>query len=378
MRHMPHSKKPAESSDLVRFCPLGGFEEIGRNCVFFEHKNEIVMVDVGIQFPEEETPGIDYIIPNTSYLEPKKKNIKGIILTHGHYDHIHAIPYLIEKLGNPIIYTAALTKALVEKRMEEFPNLPKLKFHVVKNGDKVTISDHFQAEFFDIGHTIPDGVGFILTTPVGRMVHFGDFRIDRDKHGNALHTEAFEQLGKLDIHTAFIDSTSADVEGKAISEETVEKNLEDMFKNSEGRVVVATFASLLTRIAAIFKIADKIGKKVAINGRSMKNNVQIAKALGYIKNPKGLEISVEEINKHPDNKVIILTTGGQGELQILNPSIVVEQGIVIYPASPVQYQYINPAFPNSLLVPAAYIVKIGQTSALTAGAATVYAEIWAA
>jgi ribonuclease J len=307
-------KKPLTASETpLRFCPLGGFEEIGRNCAFFEYKNEIIVVDVGIQFPEEETPGIDYIIPNVSYLEPKKKNIKGIILTHGHYDHIHALPYLIEKLGNPIIYTAALTKAMVEKRMEEFPNLPKPRFQVIKDGDRLTISENFQAEFFDIGHTIPDGIGFVLTTPVGKMVHFGDFRVERDKLGNAIRTEHFEKLSNTDIHTAFIDSTSADIEGKGISEETVEQNIEDLLKNAQGRVIIATFASLLTRIAAIFEIAYKLNKKVALNGRSMKNNVQIAKALGYIKNPKGLEIAIEEVSKYKDNQIVILTTGGQGE-----------------------------------------------------------------
>jgi len=311
----PHKpiRKIHELEPVLRFCPLGGFEEIGRNCVFFEYKNEIIIVDVGIQFPEEETPGIDYIIPNVSYLEPKKKNIKGIILTHGHYDHIHAIPYLIEKLGNPIIYTAALTKALVEKRMEEFPNLPKPKFQIIKHNDEVTISEHFRARFFDIGHTIPDGVGFILSTPAGKMTHFGDFRVERDAKGEPYNLGVYEALGRMDIHTAFIDSTNADVQGKSISEETVQKNLEDLFKNAEGRIIVATFASLLSRVVAIFNIAEKLGRKVALNGRSMKDNVQIAKNLGYIKAAKNLLITVEEISKYKDDKVIILTTGGQGE-----------------------------------------------------------------
>lgn len=306
------SKKPAIHSNL-RFCPLGGFEEIGRNCVFFEYKEEIIVVDVGIQFPEEETPGIDYIIPNVTYLEPKKKNIKAIILTHGHYDHIHAIPYLLEKLGNPIIYTAALTKALVEKRLEEFPNIPKPKIHIVKNSDVVNISQNFQAEFFDIGHTIPDGVGFILATPAGKMAHFGDFRVDRDIDGNPINIDIFKRLGKMNIHTAFLDSTNADQEGASISEETVEKNLEELLTRANGRIIVATFASLLTRLAAIIKIAGKLNKKVAINGRSMKDNIQIAKNLGYIKTKKGEIISLEEIKNFKDDKIIILSTGGQGE-----------------------------------------------------------------
>ncbi|MBI3046149.1 MAG: ribonuclease J [Candidatus Harrisonbacteria bacterium] len=298
---------------ILRFVPLGGLEEIGRNCSFFEYGNEIVIMDVGIQFPEEETPGIDYIIPNAAYLEPKKKNIRGIILTHGHYDHIHALPYLIEKMGNPIIYTAELTKALIEKRFQEFPNLPKPKIEIVKDGDRVTISEHFTAEFFDIEHTIPDAIGFILDTPEGKMVHFGDFRVDRDIDGNPQKMEIFERLGKMGIHTVFLDSTNADIDGKSIPEKLVEKNLENLFKNADGRVIVATFASLLTRLAEIIKIAEKLDRKVALNGRSMKDNVQIAKNLGYMKFKKDHVINIEEVHQYKDNKIMILTTGGQGE-----------------------------------------------------------------
>lgn len=297
----------------LRFVPVGGLEQIGQNCSFFEYKDEIVVIDVGIQFPEEETPGVDYIIPNISYLEPKKRNVRGIILTHGHYDHIHALPYLIEKLGNPIIYTAALTKALVEKRFQEFPNVPRPKIEVVKDGDRVQISSHFTAEFFYIDHTIPDSVGFILETPAGKMVSFGDFRVERDIDGTPQHTEIFERLGKIGIHTLLLDSTNADIEGQSVPEKIVEKNLEMLFKNAEGRIIVATFASLLTRLAEIIKIAEKLGRHVAINGRSMKDNVQIAKNLGYMKFKKDTVIPIEEVNKHRDNKILILSTGGQGE-----------------------------------------------------------------
>lgn len=304
---------PIEKEAVLKFIPLGGLEEIGRNCSFFEYADEIVIVDVGIQFPEEETPGIDYIIPNVTYLEPKKKNIRGIILTHGHYDHIHALPYLIEKMGNPIIYTAELTKALIEKRFQEFPNLSKPKIEIVKDGDRVAISGHFTAEFFDIEHTIPDAIGFILETPAGKMAHFGDFRIDRDLDGNPQKMEIFERLGKLGVHTVFLDSTNADIEGKSIPEKLVEKNLENLFKNAGGRVIVATFASLLTRLAEIIKIAEKLDRKVALNGRSMKDNIQIAKNLGYMKFKKDHLINLEEVHQHKDNKIMILTTGGQGE-----------------------------------------------------------------
>jgi ribonuclease J len=309
-------KEPTKDKDEkapLRFVPVGGLEQIGQNCSFFEYKDEIVVMDVGIQFPEEETPGIDYIIPNVSYLEPKKRNVRGIILTHGHYDHIHALPYLIEKLGNPIIYTAALTKALVEKRFQEFPNIPRPKIEIVKDGDRVQISSHFTAEFFYIDHTIPDSVGVILETPVGKMVNFGDFRVERNAEGVPENTEIFDRLGKMDIDTVLLDSTNADIEGQSVPEKVVEKNLEMLFKNAGGRIIVATFASLLTRLAEIIKIAEKLGRHVAINGRSMKDNVQIAKNLGYMKFKKDTVIPIEEVNKHRDNKILILSTGGQGE-----------------------------------------------------------------
>lgn len=297
----------------LRFVPLGGLEEIGRNCAFFEYGNEIVMVDAGIQFPEEETPGIDYIIPNISYLEPKKKNIRGIILTHGHLDHIHALPYIMEKLGNPIIYAVPITKALIEKRFQEFTNVAKPKIEPIKDGDRVTLSENFTAEFFSVEHTIPDSMGFILETPAGKMVHFGDFRIEYDAEGNPQKLEIFEKIGRLGIHTAFLDSTNADIEGRSISEKTVEKNLEDLIKNAKGRVLTATFASLLTRIEELIKIAERNGRKVALNGRSIKDNVQIAQNLGFIKARKDLIIPVEEVNKHKDENILILSTGGQGE-----------------------------------------------------------------
>ncbi len=309
-------KKTAEVRDIretVRFVPLGGLEEIGRNCAFFEYKNEIVIVDVGIQFPEEETPGIDYIIPNVTYLEPKKTNIRGIIFTHGHYDHIHALPYLLTKLGNPVIYATPLTKAIIEKRLAEFPNLPKAKLIIVKNGDVVKLSPNFEAEFFDIGHTIPDAAGFILSTPIGKMAHFGDFRLDIDENGKPEHLEIFERIGKMGIHTIFLDSTNSLKEGFSLSERTVEQNLEMLFKDAEGRIIVGCFSSLLTRINEIIKIAERLGRKVAINGRSMRDNVQIAENLGYIKARKGVIIPLEEIGKHPDQKIMIITTGSQGE-----------------------------------------------------------------
>ncbi|MDO8536773.1 MAG: ribonuclease J [bacterium] len=302
-----------ENDTPVRFVPLGGLEEVGRNSMFYEYKNEIVIIDLGLQFPEEETPGIDYIIPNVTYLEKKKPNIQAIILTHAHYDHIGGIPHLIQKLGNPPIYATSLTKAIVEKRQDDYPNSPKLNIHVVKSGDKVQLSNYFEAEFFGVPHTVPETAGVILKTPSGNMVHFADFRIDYDEKGAASGLEEFERIGKLGVHTFTIDSTNAEKEGKSISEKTVEKNLEDIFRKAEGRIIVATFASLLTRIAEIIKIAEKIGRHVALSGYSMKANVQIAQNLGFIKAKQGTIVTLEEIHKFRDEKLLVLSTGAQGE-----------------------------------------------------------------
>ncbi len=303
--------KPTE--DVLRVVPLGGFEEVGRNCMFLEYKNEIVIIDLGIQFPEEETPGIDYIIPNVSYLEKKRANIKGIVVTHGHYDHIGAIPYLLGKLGNPPIYTTLLTKEIIAKRQEDFPSAPRPNFVIVKNHDKLTIGKYFAAEFFGVSHTIPDTTAVILKTPAGNIVNCADFRIDYGADGGPLSLDEFERVGKLGIDMLFLDSTNAEKEGKSVSEREVEKNLERLFKSADGRIILATFSSMLTRIAEILKIAERLGRVVAINGYSMKANVQIAQNLGYIKAPKGLIIPLEEVNKHPDNKVLVLSTGAQGE-----------------------------------------------------------------
>ncbi len=299
--------------DAVRLVPLGGLEEIGRNCSFLEYKNEIVIVDMGLQFPEEETPGIDYIIPNTQYLEKHKDKIQAIILTHGHYDHIGGLPHVLGRLGNPPIYATSITKAIIEKRQEDFPNAPKMNVQLVKNGLELKLSQNFTALFFGVPHTIPETTGVMLKTPIGNIVHFADFRLDYDDEGNPHGLEEFEKLGKMGVHTFMVDSTAAERPGHSVSEKTVEKNLEEIFRNAEGRIVVATFASLITRIAEIMKIAEKLGRKVALNGYSMKTNIQIAQSLGFVKVRPDTVIPIEEVNKLKDNKVMILSTGAQGE-----------------------------------------------------------------
>src|SRR3989344_2737553 len=298
-----------ENKENLKLVPLGGLEEIGGNCSFLEYKDEIVIIDMGIQFPEEETPGIDFIIPNTTYLEGKKKNIKGLILTHGHFDHVGAIPYLIEKIGNPIIYATGMTRAIVLKHQNDFPRAPKLNINKVESGDIVKIGNYFTAEFFGVDHTIPDTAGVIIKTPVGNVVHFADFRIDYDADGKPRDLSDYQRIGRMGIHTLMIDSTNADEPGRSLSEKIVEKNLEELFIKTEGRIIITLFSTLLTRIYEILKIADRIGRKVAITGRSMKENIELAQNLGYIKPAKGLIIPVEEVNKHKDNKIMVFTTG---------------------------------------------------------------------
>lgn len=306
---MPQKNK----EDKLRFAALGGLEEIGRNMMFFEYRDEIIIIDIGLQFPEEETPGIDYIIPNTAYLEDKKENIKAVILTHAHYDHIGAIPYVIHRLGNPPFYATALTKELVKKRQEDFLNAPKLNITEVKNGDRLKLSNYFEAEFFNVAHNIPDNAGVLLKSPVGNMVHLSDFKFDYDEKEQPQNIDEFRKIGQKKIHTLFLDSTNAETPGRSLSERVVEKNLEELFRKAEGRIIVGIFSSLLNRIAEIIKIAERMNKKVAVSGRSMKENLEASRRLGYIKAKKGQIIPVEEIHKYKDDKIIILSTGAQGE-----------------------------------------------------------------
>jgi beta-CASP RNase J family ribonuclease len=312
-RPLPPKRPLKAKENVLRFVPLGGMEEIGRNCSFFEYNDEIVVIDVGIQFPEEFTPGIDYIIPDATYLESVKHKVKGIVLTHGHYDHIAAIHYLLEKLGNPIVYTSRFTGAMVQKRHEEFTNAPKMKLQTVQPGDRVRLSEHLTIEFFAVEHTVPEAYGFILETPAGNMASFGDFRLDIGKDGKPQNMQAFEMLRSRNIHTLLMDSTNADSPGHGSSEDTVIENLEILVRNAKGRIIIACFASLVDRILEIIDIAEKLGRKVALNGRSMKGNLDIAKSLGYLKEKKDVMIPLEDISKYPDSKLLILTTGSQGE-----------------------------------------------------------------
>jgi len=300
--------------DTVYWTPVGGLEEIGRNCSFFEYNDEIVMIDAGIQFPEEETPGIDWIIPNVNYLEKKKKNIRALIITHAHYDHFGAVPYILERIGNPTIYGTKLVRAFLEKRFKEMPNAPKMKFIEIKNHDKVKLSQNFSMEVFGVCHTVPDTTGVLVETPIGKIAHFADFRLDYDLNGKAINLDEFEWLGRQGVHSLLLDCTNADYKGHSTSEETVVENLEQLFLEAPGRIILSTFASMIERLGEIINIGEKIGRKVIINGRSMKEAIEMAKDLGYLQHGKDVVIPIEDINKYPDNKILILSTGAQGQM----------------------------------------------------------------
>ncbi len=303
----------AKKKDVLRLVPLGGLEEVGRNCMFLEYEEEIIIIDAGLQFPQESTPGIDFIIPNMKYLEANKHKIRALIITHGHYDHIGAIPYVIQKLGNPVIYTAPLSGEIIKKRQDDFPNVPKLNIINVKHGDKVKLGKHFDVEFFDLDHTIPDTLGTLFTTPIGNIVHFCDFKFDYDLDGNPIGLDDYERIGKMGVHTLLMDSTNAEKEGYSISERVVERTLEDMIDKSKGRVIISSFASLITRLGEIVKSSTKLGRKVFVAGYSMKTNLQIAQNLGYLKFEKNAVLPIEELHKYKDENIVILCTGAQGQ-----------------------------------------------------------------
>jgi len=304
---------PGGKTQSLRIIPLGGLEEVGRNMTVLEYGDDIMVIDLGLQFPEEDMPGIDYIIPNTAYLKDKKDKIRGVVITHGHYDHIGAIPHSIGRLGNPPIYTAPLTRGMIIKRQEDFPNAPKLDIHQVKLTDKIKLGC-FKVEFFHVNHNIPDSMGIVIETPVGRIVHTGDFKFDHSPINEAPADLArITQLGQEGVLLLMSDSTDAETPGHSLSENEIQKTLEEIFKGIEGRIIVATFASLLTRVQEIIWLAEKFGRKVAVDGYSMKANVAIARELGYLKAKKYTLITPKQANDLPDHKVLVLCTGAQGE-----------------------------------------------------------------
>ncbi|MDZ7612056.1 MAG: ribonuclease J [Candidatus Moranbacteria bacterium] len=304
---------PVNKKDKLRIIPLGGLEEIGRNMTVFEYGDDIIIVDCGLMFPEEKMMGIDYIIPNIKYLKNKKKKIRGVIITHGHFDHIGGLPQIIPELGNPPVYATDLTRGIIMKRQEDYKDQAPLNIKRVRKIDKLRLGS-FGVDFFHVNHSIPDAVGLLIRTPVGNIMHTGDFKFDHSPVGDVpADISKIARLGSEGVLALMSDSTDSQTKGYSISESKIKENLENIFKESRGRVIAATFSSLVSRIQEIIEVAEKNGRKVAIEGYSMKNIVEIAKQLGYINAKKSTFIDVKEIDRYPDSKVAILCTGAQGE-----------------------------------------------------------------
>lgn len=304
---------PSLAEGAIRIIPLGGVEEIGKNMTAIEFGNDIIVVDAGFQFREEDTPGIDYILPNTRYLEEHKGKIRALIVTHGHLDHIGAIPYIMEKLGNPPIYSRNLTTIMIKKRQEEFPHVPPLNIQIVEKSDHIKLGG-LSITFFAVTHTIPDAMGVIIKTPYGNIVHTGDLKLDHtDGIPTDVEEEEFAVFKKEPTLLLLSDSTNVERPGFSIPEWKVHENLEEIIKNVSGRIIVGTFASQLERIIKIIEFGEKYGKKIVVEGRSMKNNVEVAKETGFLKMAKQTVIPAEEIGSHPPSKIMILATGAQGE-----------------------------------------------------------------
>jgi len=297
----------------LRIVPLGGLGEVGRNMMIIEYKKEIVIIDMGFRMPEETMPGVDYIIPNISYLQGKQKNILGVVFTHGHYDHIGAVPYLIEKLGNPPLFASGLAKGIILKRQEDFPRSPRLDITQVKNGSKISLGQ-FKIEFFRQNHNISDNLGILIKTPIGNIIDTSDFKFDKEPV-NDLPTdfENLNRIGRAGILLLMSDSTGAEEPGHSLSEKQIFENLEDIFKKARGRIIAGTFGSLINRIQQVISLSEKYGRFVAVDGYTMRNNVELCKNLGYIKTKKGTLIKPEKIRNYPDSKVTLLCTGAQGE-----------------------------------------------------------------
>lgn len=302
------------SANKLRIIPLGGCEEVGRNMTVFEYGHDILILDMGLEFPGEDMHGIDYIIPNISYLKGKEKNIRAVIFSHGHLDHIGASPILLEQLGNPTIVGRPLTIAMVKHKVEDYKKntAQNLKTILVKS-----ISDQFKfgqltVKFFQMEHSIMDAVGVIIETPQGSVIHPGDWTLERDQ--NNVPILDYSHLSKIKRPSLLmLESLGAIDVRPSASHQIMKENLNKLISEAPGRIIVGTFASQIERIGWIISQAEALGKRVALDGYSMKMNIEIAQELGYIKTKKETIIKVDQIHNYPDNKLVIIATGAQGE-----------------------------------------------------------------
>lgn len=299
------------SKNVLKIIPLGGVNEIGKNMTVFEYGNDIIVVDCGVSFPEDDMLGVDLVIPDISYLLKNKDKVRGFILTHGHEDHIGALPYVLREMNVPV-YGTRLTLGLVDIKLKEH-GINKAIFQTVKANDTLKLGA-FTVEFIKTSHSIADSVALAIHTPVGVVVHTGDFKIDYTPiDGQVIDLAKFALLGKKGVLALLADSTNVERPGYTMSEKTVGQTFESIFADAPGRIIVATFASNIHRIQQIVNAAIKYGRKVCISGRSMANVVAVAMELGYLNIPKKTLIEVDKVDSYPNDKVVIITTGTQGE-----------------------------------------------------------------
>lgn len=301
-----------KEKDKIKIIPLGGVNEIGKNLYVIEYKEEIIVIDCGLKFPDEEMFGIDIVIPDISYLLKNAEKVKGIFLTHGHEDHIGALPYVLKQLNVPV-YGTKLTLGILQTKLKEHNLLSVTDLRTVSPKDIVKL-DKMSVEFIKTNHSIADSVAIAIHTPLGIVLHTGDFKIDYTPiDGEVIDLCRFAELGRKGVLVMLADSTNVERPGYTMSESTVGDTFEKMFSKTNGRIIVATFASNIHRIQQIITASEKYGRKVAVSGRSLENIVAVGTDLGYIQANDNVLISIDAINKYPPEKVTIITTGSQGE-----------------------------------------------------------------
>ncbi|MBQ4267527.1 MAG: ribonuclease J [Clostridia bacterium] len=307
-----HEKKTAPPKPL-KIAFLGGLNEVGKNITLFEYEDEIILVDCGLAFPDEDMPGIDLVIPDFSYIEKNAEKVKGICITHGHEDHIGSLAYLLKKVNIPV-YSTRLTNGLIEGKLREHNLLSSAKLNVVKPGDTVELGK-FSVEFIHVNHSIPDAVALAIKCAAGTVVHTGDFKIDTTPiDGEMIDIARFAEIGKEGVLCMMADSTNAERHGYTESESKVGDSFELLFRKAENRrIIVATFASNIHRVQQIINVAKTLGRKVALSGRSLENVVAVSSELGYLDVPEGILIKLDMINQYAENEIVLITTGSQGE-----------------------------------------------------------------
>ena len=302
-----------EANSKLKIIPLGGLEQIGMNITAFEYEDCIIVVDCGLSFPEDDMFGVDLVIPDVTYLKDNIDKVKGFFITHGHEDHIGAIPYILKEVNVPI-YATKLTIAIIEHKLEEHNMLKKVKRKVVKYGQHINLGC-FRVEFIRTNHSIQDAAALAIYSPAGTVVHTGDFKVDYTPvYGDAIDLQRFGEIGKKGVLALMCDSTNAERPGFTMSERTVGKTFDNIFADHKNtRIIIATFASNVDRVQQIMNSANKYGRKVVIEGRSMVNIITIASELGYLTIPEQTLIDIEQLKNYPDEQTVIITTGSQGE-----------------------------------------------------------------